>query len=83
MRAVLAVVGILVLVVVVLIALGMVNLDVSGGRLPTVTAETGSLAVGESNTTVRVPSVEMREKQVAVPTLDVRPAPSASATPAP
>ncbi|MHA6718160.1 hypothetical protein ACX40Y_01795 [Sphingomonas sp. RS6] len=83
MRAVLAVIGILVLIVVMLIALGMLNLDINGGKLPSVTAETGSVAVGESNTMVRVPTVEMKEKQVSVPTIDVQPAPSASATPAP
>lgn len=82
MRAILGLLGVLVLIAVVLIALGLLNVDVRGGKLPTVSAETGKVAVGESNSTVRVPTVEMKEKQVKLPTLDVQKAPEATATPA-
>lgn len=81
MRAIFALLGILVLIAVVLIALGFLNVDVRGGKLPTVSAETGSVAVGESNSTVRVPTVEMKEKQVSLPTIDVKKAPSPTPTP--
>ncbi len=82
MRAILGLLGILVLVAVVLIALGFLNVDVRGGQLPTVAAETGTVSVGESNSTVRVPTVEMKDKQVNLPTIDVQKAPEPTATPA-
>jgi hypothetical protein len=67
---------------VVLIALGFLNVDVRGGKLPTVAAETGTVSVGESNSTMRVPTVEMKDRQVKLPTLDVQKAPSPTPTPA-
>lgn len=82
MRAILGLLGVLVLVAVVLIALGLLNVDVKGGKLPTVSAETGKVAVGESSSTVRVPTVEMKEKQVKLPTIDVQKAPSPTPSPA-
>lgn len=83
MRAILGLLGILVLIAVVLIALGFINLDVRGGKLPTVSAETGSVTVGESNSTVRVPTVEMKEKRVSVPTIAVKKAPAPAPSPSP
>ncbi|WP_010543694.1 hypothetical protein [Sphingomonas elodea] len=82
MRAILGLLGVLVLIAVVLIALGFLNVDVRGGKLPTVAAETGKVAVGESNSTVRVPTVEMKEKQVKLPTIDVQKAPEPTPSPA-
>jgi hypothetical protein len=82
MRAILGLLGVLVLIAVVLIALGFLNVDVRGGKLPTVAAETGTVSVGESNSTMRVPTVEMKDRQVKLPTLDVQKAPSPTPTPA-
>nr|WP_315379976.1 hypothetical protein [uncultured Sphingomonas sp.] len=82
MRAILGLLGILALIAVVLIALGFLNVDISGGKLPTVAAETGKVSVGESNSTVRVPTVEMKDKQVKLPTIDVQKAPEATPSPA-
>lgn len=82
MRVILGLLGILVLVAVALIALGFLNLDVRGGQLPSVSAETGSVSVGESNSTVRVPTVEMKDRNVSVPTIDVKKAPNPTPTPA-
>ena len=74
MRVILVVIRLAAVVVVVLMSLGMLNLQtqggslpsvsVNGGALPKVKAETGSIELGTKNTTVTTP------------TLDVKPAPT-------
>lgn len=93
MRALLVLIGLAVLVLVALMALGMIRIDqqqgaslptvrVDGGQLPKFKAETGSVAVGRENETVQVPTVEMTNKTVSVPTIELRQA-GASPTPTP
>lgn len=72
MRTFLVIAGVLSLAVVVLLSVGIVRItqanpgawpsvavDLKGGRLPTFTAETGSIAVTTVNTTVAVPALEV------------------------
>jgi hypothetical protein len=93
MRAILVLIGLAAVVVVILMSLGMLNLQMQSGSFPTVTvntkggelpkvkAETGSIGLGTTNTTVQVPTVEMKKTTVTTPTIDVKPA--AKPTPAP
>ena len=92
MRAILMLIGIVVLGVVVMMSLGMLRLDqTSQGALPTVSfnggqmpewkAKTGKLDVGTTEKTVRVPTVGMTNATVQVPVVRVQPA-SNAATPA-
>jgi len=83
MRMILVLLGLAALVVVGLLATGMISLDAYGGRLPTVSAETGKLSVGNTNRTVEMPTVEMRDTTVSLPTIQVEKAPGSSATPTP
>lgn len=91
MRAILILVGIAALAVIVLSSLGMlsieqqqgmslprVSLNAEGGQLPKFKAETGSIDIGTTNTSVEVPTMEMKNKSVSVPTIQVKPAPGAS-----
>ena len=93
MRAILVLIGLIAVVVVILMALGMLNITMEqGGRLPTVSfsakggqmpqfkAETGSVGIGQTNTSVEVPTVEMRNATVTLPTIEVK---QAGATPTP
>lgn len=95
MRVILMLVGIVALVVVVLMALGMLRIeqqtdatlpsfkfDVEGGRMPTFKAETGKLAVGSSNTSVELPTVQMQNTTITLPTIEVEKASNTTA-PAP
>ena len=88
MRGILVLLGIIILAAVVLMSLGMlkVNMDNSmpsvsfnmqGGKLPTVT--TGSVDVGTTNTTVAVPTVEMKNTTVTLPTIEVKQAGNSTA----
>ncbi|MBB5711358.1 hypothetical protein [Sphingomonas xinjiangensis] len=83
MRLILVLLGLAALVVVGLLATGMISLDAYGGRLPTISAETGKVAVGSSNRTVEVPTVEMRNTTVSLPTIEVQQAPPATTAPTP
>lgn len=83
MRFILILLGLAALVVLGLLATGMISFDAAGGRLPSVSAETGKVGIGSTNRTVEVPTVEMRNTTVSLPTIQVQPAPSASATPTP
>ena len=83
MRLILVLLGLAALVIVGLLATGMISLDAYGGRLPTVSAETGKVGVGSTNRTVEVPTVEMRGTTVTLPTIEVQKAPGAAATPTP
>lgn len=83
MRFILVLLGLAALVVVGLLATGMISFDAQGGRLPNISAETGKVGIGSTNRTVEVPTVEMRESTVTLPTIKVQPAPAASATPTP
>lgn len=51
-----------------------VDVTVEGGNLPEYKVETGSVDVGTKKTTIKVPEVNMVEKEVTVPTVDVEPA---------
>lgn len=98
MRAILVLLGLVVLGLVVLMALGMVRVeqrqgaalprisfDAEGGQLPAFSAETGKVGIGSTNTTIEVPTLEMKEKTLQVPTIEVQraPAPAPSASPPP
>jgi hypothetical protein len=72
MRTLLAILGIVVLVVVVLMALGFINIDqtrtaqlpsvhVSGGQAPKFQANVGSVDVGTKTETVKVPTVDVNK----------------------
>lgn len=84
MRAILMLVGIVALVIVVLMALGMlrieqqsdaslpsISFDVEGGKMPTFKAETGTVAVRSSNTSVELPTVQMQNTTISLPTIEV------------
>ena len=70
-----------ILVIVVLVAIGFVNLHgssgsmpkvaVEGRSMPSVKADVGSVDVGSKNSTVDVPKVETVKKTVSVPTVAV------------
>ncbi len=82
MRALLILVAVVVLVGIVGVATGFINLSgksgqmprvaVEGGALPSVSADTGSIDVGTTNTTVDVPKVETEKKTLSVPTVSVK-----------
>jgi hypothetical protein len=80
MRAILILLGLAALALVVMLGTGMLNLNMQGGSLPKVTAETGRIDVGSTNKSVELPTVEMKDATVSLPTIDVKPA--ASPTPA-
>lgn len=95
MRAILVLIGLALLAVVVLMAIGMIRIEqqqgaslprltvgAEGGQLPKFKAETGTVGIGTTNKTVQVPTVEMTNKTVAVPEIQVKQA-GASPTPAP
>jgi hypothetical protein len=94
MRAILVLIGLLALGVVAAMATGMltinqkggaslptVSVQAEGGKLPSYTAETGSVGIGNTAKTVEVPTVEMKKATVVLPTIDVKQAPAASPTP--
>ena len=93
MRGILVLIGLIALAVVVLMSVGMLRIeqqqvasmptitfDAKGGQLPKFKAETGSVGIGSTNTTVAVPTVEMRNTTVTLPTIEVK---QAGATPTP
>ncbi|UZK65731.1 hypothetical protein [Sphingomonas sp. M1-B02] len=95
MRGILVLIGLIAIAVVILMSLGMLNIqqqqgaslpdvtfDAKGGQLPKFSAETGSVGIGSTNTSVEVPTVEMKNATVTLPTIEVRQAPGASPTPA-
>ena len=70
MRALLVLVGIVVLVVVVLMALGFINIDqtrtaqlphLEGGQAPAFSADVGKVNVGTENKTVAVPTISVQK----------------------
>ena len=89
MRAILVLIGLAALVLVVLLSLGMISLQTTPGRLPSVAvqggaapavkADMGSIDVVTTNKTVEVPTVTTTEKTIAVPTLQVTQAANAQA----
>ena len=91
MRALLVLIGLAALVLVIAISLGMVSLQTTPGQLPTlqggkapeVRANTGSIDLVTTNKSVTVPTVTTTERTIAVPSLEVRPAPATTASPAP
>lgn len=91
MRALLVLVGLAALVLVIAMSLGMVSLQTTPGQLPTlqggkapeVRANTGSIDLVTTNKSVTVPTVTTTEKTIAVPSLEVRQAPSATSTASP
>lgn len=85
MRGILALLGLAALVVVVLISLGMLKItqekdaslpsitfDAKGGQMPAFKAETGSVGIGTANTTLEVPTIEMKNTTVQFPTIEVK-----------
>ena len=87
MRGLLVLLGLIALAAVVLMSLGMLNVqmgngslptvdfNVQGGRLPEIKAETGTIGIGSTNTTVEVPRIEMGNATVTLPTIEVKQAP--------
>lgn len=77
MRAILVVLGLAAVVIVVLMSLGMLNLQtqggslpkisVNGGELPKVKAETGSIELGTKNTTVTTPTIDVKPAPTPTP----------------
>ena len=72
MRTLLALLGLVVIVVVLLMAFGMINIDqtrtaqlpkisVQGGQAPAFQADVGKVAVGTENKTVAVPTLEVQK----------------------
>jgi type 1 fimbria pilin len=95
MRGILVLIGLIAIAVVVLMSVGMLNItmqqgasiptvtfNAQGGHLPKFKAETGSVGIGSTNTTVELPTVEMKNTTVTLPTIEVQQAPGASPTPA-
>ena len=95
MRAILVLIGLIALAIVVLMSVGMLRIeqqqgatmpkitfDAQGGQLPKFKAETGSIGLGTTNTTVELPTVEMKNTTVTLPTIEVKQA-GATPTPAP
>jgi hypothetical protein len=95
MRGLLVLVGLVALVVVGLMSVGMLHIEqqqgasipritfnAQGGQLPKFKAETGQVGIGQTNTTVQVPTLEMKNTTVTLPTIEVKQAPGASPTPA-
>jgi len=82
MRALVTVIAIIVVIAIIAVATGFVNLHgsageaprvaVSGGKLPSVDADVGSVDVGTKNTTIDVPKVDTVKKAIEVPTVDVK-----------
>lgn len=83
-RTIVIVVAVIVLLAVVGYALGLFNVDasgdlktpevsVSGGEIPEVQLETGSIDVGSEKATVQVPDVDVSSEDVEidVPTVDI------------
>ena len=70
MRGILGVILVLVIALIAAFALGFINLDAKGGklpeiradggRLPNVDVQTGSVEMGTKNTTVAVPTVDVK-----------------------
>jgi hypothetical protein len=90
MRAILVIIGLAAIVLVILMSLGMVNLrqtstaslpsvHVEGGKAPEFKAEVGKVGIGSEDKTVKVPDLEMKEKRIAVPTIEVQKAGNAAA----
>jgi hypothetical protein len=83
MRLIVTLLAIIVVIGIVAVATGFVNLHsqpgslpsvaVSGGTLPKVSANVGTIDIGSRNEAVSVPKVDVgsTEKQVAVPTVQV------------
>lgn len=91
MRGILVLIGLAAIAVVVMMSLGMLSIEqqqgmalprisfnAEGGQLPKFKAETGSVGIGHTNTTVAVPTVEMKNTTVSVPVIEVKPAPGAT-----
>jgi hypothetical protein len=85
MRGILVLIGLAAVAVVVLMSLGMlrveqqqgatlpsITFDAKGGQLPTFKAETGTVGIGTTNTTVQLPNVEMKNTTVTLPTIEVK-----------
>jgi hypothetical protein len=81
MRAIVTILAIIVAIAIIAVATGFVNLHgtsgslpqvaVSGGQLPTVQANMGSIDVGTKTKDVDMPKVDTVTKQVEVPTVAV------------
>ena len=84
MRGILVLLGLLVLAAVVMMSLGMLKIDWQSGKMPSVEfkmdgaklpkVETGTVDVGTTNRVVEVPTVEMKNTVVTLPTVVVKPA---------
>lgn len=83
-RTLLAILALVVILAIAAVATGYVNLTgkkgempsvaVSGGKLPSVDADVGSIDVGSKNTSIDVPKVDVgtKKEEVKVPTVDVK-----------
>jgi hypothetical protein len=89
MRAILAILGLAAIVAVILMSLGMLNLNMrsgalpevklEGGKAPAVDADVGKVGMGTTNKTIQVPTVVMENKVIQVPTVEVEKAPEPAA----
>ncbi|ODP38686.1 hypothetical protein [Sphingomonas turrisvirgatae] len=81
MRAILAIIGLAVIVILAMAWLGMINLNlrsgalpevkVEGGKAPAVQADVGKVDMGYTNKTIQVPTVVMENKTIQVPRVEV------------
>ena len=81
MRAILGILVLAVVVIVAMISLGMLNVNMQPGALPTVKleggqppavkADVGEVGMGYTNKTIQVPTVVMENKVIQVPTVEV------------
>ena len=88
MRAILVLIGLAAVVLVILMSLGMIQINmrsgslpsiaVSGGQAPVVKADVGKIDIGTTNTTVAVPTVQMTNATVQMPTVHVEKAGNSS-----
>jgi hypothetical protein len=72
LRALLLIVALLIIAAIVVMATGLVDFrQIQGGQAPKVEMKVNKIDVGTTATTVKVPTVEMKDKQVDVPTVRV------------
>lgn len=82
MRAILVLVGLAAVVLVVLMSFGMVSIEqtgnatlptvkLEGGKAPAFKTDVGDIDLTTSNTTIRLPTIEMKNATVELPVIEV------------
>ena len=93
MRAILAILGLAAVVLVIQMALGMVRIEQTsdaalpqlkfeGGKAPEFKADMGRVGMGSTNTSVEMPTIEMKNVTVELPTVEVEKASGNTQAPA-